>query len=176
MGITSTIILSLTTCIDSFILCLLNKNKTKLNYLITPFIFAFFQITFMLTGYFLGDFIEEHLHNHLKHFTFIIFSAMAIKLILDILINKGKEKTCCFAIKDIILQALTASFDSLFLGLPLAFKSNTYIIFILIIGLTTFFICFLGLLLRNKFKNNFEEKIGLIGAIVLFMFAFKNLI
>jgi len=176
MIIINTIILSLTICIDSFLLCLLNKANKKSNYFLIPIIFSFFQITFLLTGYFLGDFLEDYLYNHLKYIVFIIFSSMGTKLIIDTLINKGKEKTCHFTLKAIILQALMTSCDSLFLGLPLAFSSNTYLLFALIVGVTTFFVCLLGLLLRNKINNNYDDKISIVGSIILFIFAFKSLI
>jgi len=176
MMIVSTIILSLTICIDSFLLCILNKTKHKTSYFLIPLIFTFFQVTFLLSGYLLGDILENHLHSHLKYIIFIIFSSMAMKLIVDTLSNKGKEKTCHFAIKDIFLQALITSFDSLFLGIPLAFNTNTYFILITIVGIVTYIACFLGLLLRNKIEDDCEEKLNIIGSIILFIFAFKSLI
>ena len=176
MTIANTIILSLTVCIDSFLLCLLNKTKSKFIFLITPLIFSFFQILFLLGGYFVGDFLEIYIHNCLKYIVFIIFSSLGVKLIIDTLLNKGKEKTCFFALKDIIFQAITTSCDSLFLGVPLAFSTNQYLTLTITIGITTFFICLLGLILRTKITSNNEEKITLAGAIILFLFAFKSLL
>lgn len=179
MFIINTIILSLTVCIDSFLLCLFSKKNNKFNYFLIPFTFSFFQIIFLLTGYFLGDFLETYLHNYFKYIIFIIFSSMAIKLIIDTLLNKGKEenkKTCHLTFKGIIFQAMITSSDSLLLGLPLAFKSNSYLILIIIIGLTTFIACLLGLLLRDKINETHEDKIFLGGAIILFVFAFKSLL
>ena len=176
MNITSIIILSLTICIDSFLLCILSKSKKKSNYFIMPFIFSLSQTIFLLAGYFLGDLLESTLKEHLKYIVFIILSSMALKLIVDTLINKGKEKTCYYTIKDTAFQAITTSFDSLFLGIPFAFNFSTYLTLLLIVGLTTFIVCFLGLILRNKIKNNYEEKLNLLGAAVLFLFAFKSLI
>lgn len=176
MFIIKTIILSFTICIDSFIICVLNKTNKKYNYFLIPLIFSFFQTFFLLTGYIFGDWLEELTINYLKYIIFFILSSMGLKLIIDILINKGKEKACNFALKEIFFQAFITSFDSLFLGVPLAFSTNTYIILIIIIGLTTFFLCLLGLLLRNKLSNNIEEKISIIGSIILFIFAIKSLL
>ena len=105
-----------------------------------------------------------------------LVSTILIKLILDILINKGKEKTCYFALKDITLQAIMTSLDSLFLGIPLSFNSNTYLNLIVITGISTFIVCLLGLLIAKKITSISEDKINLLGAIILFIFAFKSLI
>lgn len=101
---------------------------------------------------------------------------MGIKLVVDTLINKGKEEITAFSTKDIIIQAVITSIDSLFIGIPLALNSESYLIFTLIIGLTTYFVCLLGLLIKNKISSRFEDKIGISGAIILFIFAIKSLL
>ena len=133
-------------------------------------------MSFLLAGYFLGDFLENHLKEYSKYIIFIIFSSMSLKLIIDTLINKGKEKTCYFALKDITLQAIMTSLDSLFLGIPLSFNSNTYLNLIVITGISTFIVCLFGLLIAKKITSISEDKINLLGAIILFIFAFKSLI
>ena len=170
------IILTLTICIDSFLLCLLSKNKRKRDYLLIPLIFSFFQTSFLLTGYFFGNFIEESLRQHIKYVIFIIFSTMGLKLVIDTLINKGKEKTCQLTLKSTFLQAIITSFDSIFLGIPFAFKDISIITLISTTSVTTITACLLGLLLMNKIKESYEDKISIIGAITLFIFAFKSLI
>ena len=176
MNITSVILLSLTICIDSFILCLLSKTKKKRHLFLIPFIFSFSQILFLYIGYSLGSFIEIYLKDYLKYIVFFIFSFMSLKLIIDTFVSKDKEEDSLNSLTSITIQAILTSFDSLFLGMPLAFNSSKYHIFILILGITTFFICLLALLLRNKLSNKYEEKINLIGAIILLFFAFKSII
>lgn len=170
------IILSLTSCIDSFLICILNKNRKKYNYFLIPTVFSIFQSSFLLFGYFFGDFLENYLQNHLKYIIFIIFSSMALRLIVDVLVNKGKEVVHIFSFKDIFFLSIITSGDAMFLGVPLAFSANSYINLIIIISLTTFFVCLTGLLIRNKLRNICDDKIQIIGSIVLFIFAFKSLI
>lgn len=172
----NTIILTLTICIDSFILCFMSKNKSKASYFYIPLIFSFFQTSFLLIGYLCGDVIEIHLQNHLKYVIFLIFSSMGLKLIIDTLMNKGKEKTCYFTLKSIFLQAIITSFDSIFLGLPFAFKNISILSLIIVISSTTLLASLLGLILRNKTNDSYDDKISICGAIILFIFAFKSLI
>lgn len=176
MSITNTIILSLTICIDSFLLCLLTKASNKKNYIFIPLIFSIFQTFFLLIGYFIGEYLETLLQMYLKYIIFLIFSFMAIKMLIDALMNKSKEITCCFTLKSSIINAILTSFDSLFLGLPLAFNTENYLILVIIIGLTTFLMCLIGLLIRKKASNDLSDKISIIGSIILFIFAFKTLL
>jgi len=176
MNIFHLILLSITICIDSFILCLLTKCKKKIYFFFIPFTFALFQVLFLYIGYILGSFLELYLKNYLKYIVFLIFSFMGLKLIIDAFINKNKEQEILDSISKIVIQGIITSCDSLFLGMPLAFNSNEYLIFLLIIGISTFFICFIALCFRNKINNKYDDKINMLGAIILFFFAFKSLI
>ena len=170
------IIPTLTICIDSFLLCFTNKSKNKSAYFYTPIIFSFFQTIFLLLGYFLGDIIEIYLRNYIRYIIFIMFSSMGLKLVTDTLINKGKEKNYYFTLKTIFLQAIITSLDSIFLGIPFALKNICITTLIFTISSTTLLACFTGLILRNKLKETHDEKINLIGAFILFLFALKSLI
>lgn len=175
MPIINLIILSIIMSIDSFILCFISEPKNKFHYFLIPLIFSFFQYLFLILGYFLGNFIEEYLQSYLKYTIFIIFSSMAIKLIIDALISKGQEKNTNTSLLLTIFQAFTTSIDSLFLALPLAFLNINHHTLSIIVFSTTFIACLLGIFLRHKIKNN-DDKISLVGAIILFIFAFKSLI
>lgn len=176
MFIINIIILSLTTCIDSFLVCFFKNNKKKSDYFFIPATFSIFQSIFLLSGYFLGDFMENYFQNYLKYIIFIIFSSMSIRLIVDVFINKEKKQKHNFSFKEIFLLSIITSCDSLFLGVPLSFKTNSYIVLILVVSLTTFTVCLLGLILKNNLKREYDETIQIIGSIVLFIFAFKSLI
>ncbi len=176
MNIFSVIILSLTICIDSFLLCFLLKVPKKIHFITIPLLFTLSQIIFLSLGYFFGSSLELSFQKHAKYIIFIIFSFMSLKMITDTLINKGKEKTCLCTLKSVLLQVLLTSFDSLFLGIPLAFKFSSCFLLLVITGIATFTLCLIGLLLRNKIKNNHDDTIGILGAIVLFIFAIKSLL
>ena len=176
MFIIKTIILSLTICIDSFILCLLSKTKKKRYLLFIPFIFSFTQTLFLYLGYSLGSFIEVYLKDYLRYIVFFIFSFMALKLIVDTFLTKDKETDSLTSLTSITIQAVLTSFDSLFLGIPFAFNSSKYFLFILILGITTFLACLFALLLRNKISITNKDKINLISSIILLFFAFKSIL
>lgn len=176
MSLFSTIILISTICIDSFMLCFLCNTAKKSHFFTIPLIFSLSQILFLTLGYLGGSSLEEPLQKHSKHIIFIIFSFMALKMIFDVLTNKGKEKTCSFTLKSICIQAILTSFDSLFLGFPLAFKFSSCTLLLIIVGISTFSLCLIGLLLKSKIKNNHDDIIGIIGSIILFIFALKSLL
>ncbi len=177
MSLIDIIILSLTICIDSSLLCLFITCKNKIKYLLIPLIFSIMQVLFLLTGFSLGDLLENYLLSYLKYIIFIVFSFMGSKLLIDTLKEKdGEDKNVNDSLKVIIIQACFTSCDSLFLGLPVAFTNTNYLLFLTIVFSLTFVLCFISLFLRKKINNKHDDTINIIGAIILFFFAFKSLI
>lgn len=176
MFIIETIFLSLTICIDSIILCLLTEIDKKRYYFLIPFIFSTFQIIFLFLGHSLGNLIESYLINFLKYIKFFIFAFMGLKLLVDSLLNKDKEDNNLNSLRNITIQATLTSFDSLFLGVPIAFNNNKYYISFAIIVAMTFILCLSSLLIRKNINKKHNDKFNLIGSIILFIFAFKSLI
>ena len=177
MSLIDIIILSLTICIDSSLLCLFITCKKKIKYLLIPLIFSIMQVLFLLIGFSLGDLLENYLLSYLKYIIFIVFSFMGSKLLIDTLKEKDSEdKYVNDSLKVIIIQACFTSCDSLFLGLPVAFTNTNYLLFLTIVFSLTFVLCFISLFLRKKINNKHDDTINIIGAIILFFFAFKSLI
>lgn len=179
MSLIDIIILSLTICIDSSLLCLFITCKKKIKYFLIPLIFSIMQVLFLLIGYSLGAFLENYLLSYLKYIIFIVFSFMGSKLLIDTLKGKDNEdedKNVNDSLKVIIIQACFTSCDSLFLGLPVAFTNTNYLLFLTIVFSLTFVLCFISLFLRKKINKKYDDTINIIGAIILFFFAFKSLI
>ncbi len=177
MSLIDIIILSLTICIDSSLLCLFITCKRKIKYFLIPLIFSIMQVLFLLIGYSLGTFLENYLLGYLKYIIFIVFSFMGSRLLIDTLKGKDDEdKNVNDSLKIIIIQACFTSCDSLFLGLPVAFTNTNYLLFLTIVFSLTFVLCFTSLLLRKKINKKYDDTINIIGSIILFFFAFKSLI
>lgn len=176
MNIFEIVLLSITICIDSFILCLLTKCSKKKHYLLIPLSFSLFQCLFLFTGYVFGNLLENSLQKYVKYIIFLIFSIMGLKLMLDTILNKGKIEISLSSLKTIFIQSIITSFDSLFLGMPIAFNDIPPYLLTTIIGTTTFILCIIALLTRKKVNNKYDDIINIIGSIILFIFAFKSLI
>ena len=176
MNIFEIILLSITICIDSFILCLLTKINKKRYYFLIPFIFTMFQCLFLYLGYFLGDLLETIISNNYKYIIFIIFSFMGLKLMVDTISNKGKDEIILTNFSLVMLQSISTSFDSLFLGMPLALNNINQITLLITLSISTFTICLLALLIRKKVNNKYDDIINIIGSIILFFFAFKGIL
>ena len=176
MNIFEIILLSITICIDSFILCLLTKCSKKRHYLLIPLFFSLFQCSFLFIGYQVGNLLENSLQSHIKYIIFLTFSIMALKLMLDTIINKGKNEIALSSLKIIFIQSIITSFDSLFLGLPLALNDINQIILLITLSTTTFSVCLLALLIRKKVNNKYDDIINIIGSLILFFFAFKSIL
>lgn len=176
MNIFEIILLSTTICIDSFILCLLTKINKKRYYFLIPLIFTIFQCLFLYSGYFLGNLLETIIINNYQYIIFLIFSFMGLKLMIDTISNKGKDEIVLTSFSLVIIQAVSTSFDSLFLGMPLALNNIDQMFLITILGITTFTVCLIALLIRKKVNNKYDDIINIIGSIILFFFAFESLL
>lgn len=176
MSLLETFILSSITCIDSFVFCLLIPIKKKKYYFLYPFIFTLFQYLFLFVGLCVGSIIKDSLINYLKYIIFIIFSFMAMKLLIDTLINTEYTKLSITpAFIHILMQAISTSVDSLFLAIPISFLTTDFTCSILFISALTFSTCFLSLFLQRKLKSS-RNFFNITGAAILFIFAFKTLI
>lgn len=170
------LLLSLTICIDSFIICLLTKITKRFYYFLIPIIFTLFQATFLYIGYFFGNFLEIYIKDYLKYISFFIFAFMGLKIIVETLANKGKDHENTTTLKYIFTQSFLSNIDSLFATIPVALKTNSIMSFLIISSITTLAICTTSLLLKNKMEEKHNDKISILGAIALFFLALKNLI
>ena len=69
--------------------------------------------------------------------------------------------------KEMCLLAIATSIDALAIGISFAFLRVNILISILIIGVITFCICLIGVIIGNKFGNKYEKKAKVFGGIIL---------
>ena len=101
---------------------------------------------------------------------------MGLKLMVDTISNKGKDEIILTNFSLVMLQSISTSFDSLFLGMPLALNNINQITLLITLSISTFTICLLALLIRKKVNNKYDDIINIIGSIILFFFAFKGIL
>ena len=75
----------------------------------------------------------------------------------------------------LLVLAITTSIDALAVGITLPFLKVSLIMAVIIIGLITFVLSYIGVYIGNKFGHFFESKIEAIGGIVLIAIGVKIL-
>ena len=160
----------------------INNNIKFKKAILTAFSFGFFQFLMPIIGWGIGK-AGEHLVSHIDHWVaFFLLSYIGIKMIYDNIHNDLTNSSQSIDnIKKLILLSIATSIDALASGIILpstigASSIRLMIVSTLIIGITTFSLCFIGVYIGKKFGTVFTSKSGIIGGVILIVMGIKILI
>lgn len=139
--------------------------------------FGFFQALMPLIGYLLGTRFES-LVTQIDHWiAFILLAIIGGNMIKEAL-GKDEESnnTDNVDFKEMIVLAIATSIDALAVGITFAFLKVDILKSIIIIGITTFIISMIGVVIGNRFGNKYEKKAELAGGIILIIIGLKILL
>ena len=111
---------------------------------------------------------------------FVLLAYIGIKMIRDA-ITDDDEVVCPVVpkldFKELTLLAVATSIDALAVGIAFSFNENTNIFEnISVIGIVTFVISFLGVIIGNKFGSRFKKKAQVSGGSILVLLGLKLLL
>lgn len=143
------------------------KNSSIKDTLIVALYFATFQVLMPLIGYFLGNKFHQSISTIDHWVIFILLSVIGFNMIIE-----SRNKTCDVSgnnlhFKTMIFLSIATSIDALAVGVSFAFLEVTIIPAVLLIGITTFIFCSIGVKLGNIFGMKFKSKSELIGGLIL---------
>ncbi len=146
----------------------MKKNKMSL----IAGTFALFQIFMPLIGWYCVHSLVEKFKQFEKFIPWIALILLAYiggKMLIEGLNEKEKkENNKSLSYKDLFIQGIATSIDALSVGFTIAELNFPFaLIEALIIGLTTFFICIIGLILGQKFGTKLENKASILGGLIL---------
>lgn len=168
------------------------RGISKRKGLLIPLTFGIFQALMPIIGFYIGfafqqfDFFDEVDHWIGFALLFIIGGKMVYDGIKEL--RAEEEETTelkSFSIPTILLQGVATSIDALFVGftfntlLNVECVTNTQLwawIAVAIIGVVTFIISLIGLIIGNRFGKLFQKKAcvaEIIGGVVLILLAIK---
>lgn len=139
--------------------------------------FGFFQALMPLIGYLLGTRFEN-LVTQIDHWiAFILLAIIGGNMIKEAL-GKDAESNNNDSVdfKEMIVLAIATSIDALAVGITFAFLKVDILKSIIIIGITTFIISMIGVVIGNRFGNKYEKKAELAGGIILIIIGLKILL
>jgi len=144
--------------------------------LILGFFFGFFQFLMPIAGYYLGNSFLKNLEFGSSLFSFIILSIVGIKMILESFKKEDKKKEEKLQFKEIILLSLATSIDAFAIGVSFSLMEIHIVQASFIIGAITFFLTVLGGIIGFKFGRVFENRITILGGLLLIAIGFKILL
>lgn len=156
-------------------------NMRKINYknmYIIALFFGGFQAVMPLIGWLLGRQFEKYITSFDHWIAFALLAFIGGKMIIEALKHDSDddEKNDKLDIKELFILSVATSIDALAVGITFAFLQVNIIPSVTLIGVTTFALSLLGVLLGNKFGSKYKSKAELAGGIILVLIGLKILL
>lgn len=171
MSIVSLFLISISLSMDAFAVSVckgmyLSKKDYKKIVIISLY-FGLFQAIMPFTGYFLASSFSNVV-SKVDHFiAFILLTIIGISMIFDSFNETEINDKTDF--KTMFLFAIATSIDALVVGVTFAFLNVNIYFAVTLIGILTFVISFIGVLLGMTFKNKYGSKATIFGGITLIL-------
>jgi manganese efflux pump family protein len=142
------------------------------------FSFGFFQAIMPLIGWAAGITFASYIREIDHWVAFVLLVLVGSRMIWESISISRKDEAVrnCLHFPTLLILSIATSIDALAVGVSFAFLDVTIWFPILIIGLITFILCFIGIILGNRLGPIFGNKLGIIGGLVLIGIGVKILI
>ena len=150
----------------------LDKKKT----ITIALYFGTFQAIMPIIGYLLGISFKEVVEAIDHWIAFFLLAVVGINMIRESLSKESESLNDLIDFKTMTPLAIATSIDALAVGITFAFLEVNIIMSMIVIGLITFLLCIIGVIIGNKYGSKFEDKAQIIGGVVLIIIGLKILI
>lgn len=142
------------------------------------FFFGLFQALMPLIGWAAGITFSQYIKTFDHWIAFGLLILVGGRMIWESVSSSRKDEAVknCLHFPTLLLLSIATSIDALAVGVSFAFLDITIWLPILVIGLITFVICFIGVNIGSRLGPVFGNKLGIIGGIVLIGIGIKILI
>lgn len=174
------LILSLALSMDAFAVSIglgIKENQNiKVLAIKAALFFGIFQAFMPFIGYIGGIGLQEYIYGFDKIIAFALLLLIGAKMIFEAVNENVEEEITKISNKILLTLAIATSIDAMAAGFTLhLFEMNPYIS-LLIIGITTFIISYIGVYVGSRGGEKYESKAEILGGIVLILIGFKILL
>lgn len=173
-------LISLGLAMDAFAVAIckgLSMKKMEIKKAITIALwFGIFQALMPAIGYFLGNTFKTFIDSIDNLIAFILLSFIGINMIKESFKKGEKSINNDTGFKSMFILAIATSIDALMVGVTFAFFDINILFAVLMIGIITFCLSFLGVKIGNKFGDKYEKRAQIIGGLILISLGIKNLL
>ena len=152
------------------------KKMNWKNTLIIALYFGLFQALMPVVGYFLGSTFSSFVESIDHWIAFILLAVIGTNMIKDSTDDELDKRNDNVDFKTMIVLAIATSIDALAVGVTFSFFEINLVLSITIIGIITFILSIIGVLIGNKFGDKFQNKAELAGGIILIIIGLKILL
>ncbi|HTX60956.1 MAG TPA: manganese efflux pump MntP family protein [Methanobacterium sp.] len=178
MDIISIIFLAVGLAMDAFSVSITRGLTLKCNVkqaLIIALFFGVFQAFMPVLGWLSGKQLEFLISTFAPWIAFFLLVIIGIKMIYEAL-NADEEVYNVFSFKELLVLSVATSIDAFAVGVTFAFLNVAILLPIIIIGLVTFLLSFIGVYIGKNIGHLFENKMEIVGGLILILIGFKILL
>ena len=173
MGILSILLTGFALSMDAFAVSV-TKGMTlkKINLSIATkiaFLFGLFQAVMPLIGWLFGMNFELYIRSIDHWIAVFLLSFLGIKMIIEAIKNDDNDNSTYLDNKELIILSIATSIDALAVGVTFAFLNIDIIPICVSIGVITFLVCFIGVLIGKKIGSVFKNYAQIIGGTILIL-------
>ena len=171
MGIFSIFLTGFALSMDAFAVSV-TKGMTlkKINLSIATkiaFLFGLFQGVMPFIGWLFGMNFELYIRSIDHWIAVFLLSFLGIKMIIETIKNDNSDDSTYLDNKELIILSIATSIDALAVGVTFAFLNIDIIPICVSIGVITFLVCFIGVLIGKKIGSVFKNYAQIVGGIIL---------
>jgi len=139
--------------------------------------FGGFQAFMPLIGALAGLSFREYIADYDHWIAFVILAAVGGKMIYESFkITEAEKNYSPSNILVLLALSVATSIDALAIGITLSLVASSIVTAVIVIGLVTFLLSYIGVILGKKFGHIFENKIEAVGGLVLIALGVKILL
>jgi len=180
MGASEILLISIGLAMDAFAVSICKGLSMKtMNWkkaIIVGLYFGVFQALMPVIGYFLGATFKD-LVTQIDHWiAFALLVLIGMSMLKEAFAKNEENHNDSVDLKTMVILAIATSIDALAVGITFAFLKVNMLIAGLMIGITTFIICAIGVKIGNKFGDKYERKAEVVGGLILILMGIKILL
>ncbi len=180
MGVIEILAIGIALAMDAFAVSICKGlSMKKINWknaIIIGLYFGVFQALMPVVGYFLGTTLSGVVEKIDHWIAFILLSIIGGNMIKESTDDEIEKRNDKIDFRTMIVLAIATSIDAMAVGVTFAFLKTNLILAISIIGIVTFIISVIGVIIGNKFGDKFQNKAELTGGIILIIIGLKILL
>jgi manganese efflux pump family protein len=178
MDLISIIFLAVGLAMDAFSVSITQGLTLKCNIkyaLIIALFFGGFQALMPVLGWFSGIQLETIVSTIAPWIAFLLLLGIGFKMIYESF-NTDEDVCNVFSMQKLLILSIATSIDAFAVGVTFAILNTPIITPIIVIGLITFLLSFIGVYIGKNIGHLFENKIEIIGGLILIVIGFKILL
>jgi putative Mn2+ efflux pump MntP len=151
-------------------------NQRRKTALVMATFFAVFQMLMPVIGWFAGLGLEELIMGIDHWIAFGLLALIGARMIYDSTKKEDPQRESNLRLHALLTLSVATSIDALMVGLSFAFLQTAIVIPIIVIGIVTFSLSYLGFHFGNVIGNILGSKIKVVGGVILIAIGVKILL